>query len=58
MVGFQTLDTQAYFSYDLNFAGKPEEGTRRNMISDCVLQKSTSLLEPCTAHSGISYTPG
>jgi hypothetical protein len=27
-VGFKTLDAQAYFSYDLNFAGKPEEWTR------------------------------
>ena len=38
MVGFQTLDTQAYFSYDLNFAGKPGEWTCRNMMSDCMLQ--------------------
>ena len=37
-VGFKTLDAQAYFSYDLNFAGKPEEWTCRNMMSDCVLQ--------------------
>jgi hypothetical protein len=37
-VGFLTLDAQAYFSYDLNFAGKPEEWTCRNMLSDCVLQ--------------------
>jgi hypothetical protein len=37
-VGFKTLDVQAYFSYDLNFAGKPEEWTCRNMLSDCVLQ--------------------
>ena len=37
-VGFQTLDAQAYFSYDLDLAGKPEEWTCRNMLSDCVLQ--------------------
>jgi hypothetical protein len=29
---------QAYFSYDLNFSGKPEKWTCRNMMSDCVLQ--------------------
>ena len=38
MVRFQTLDEQAYVSYDLNFAGKPEEWTCRNMMSDCMLQ--------------------
>ena len=27
-VRFKTLDAQAYLSYDLNFAGKPEEWTR------------------------------
>ena len=32
------MDVQAYFSYDLNFAGKPDEWTCRNMMSDCVLQ--------------------
>jgi hypothetical protein len=37
-VGFKTLDAQAYFSYDLNFAGKPDEWICRNMMSDCVLQ--------------------
>ena len=29
---------QGHFSYDFNFAGKPEEWTCRNMMSDCVLQ--------------------
>ena len=38
MVRFQTLDAQAYFSYDLDFARKPKEWTLRNMMSDCVLQ--------------------
>ena len=33
-VGFKTLDAQAYFSYDLNFAGKPEEWTRTFYNSD------------------------
>ena len=32
------MDAQAYFSYDLNFAGKPDEWICRNMMSDCVLQ--------------------
>ena len=38
MVRFQTLDAQAYYSYDLDFARKPKEWTLRNMMSDCVLQ--------------------
>ena len=38
MVRFQTLDEQAYVSYDRNFAGKPGEWTCRNMMSDCMLQ--------------------
>ena len=37
-VWFLTLDAQAYFYYNLNFAGKPEEWTYRNMLSDCVMQ--------------------
>ena len=37
-VGFKTMDAQAFYSYDLNFAGKPDEWLCRNMMSDCVLQ--------------------
>ena len=36
-VWFLTLDAQAYFYYDLDFARKPEEWSLRNMLSDCVL---------------------
>ena len=36
--GLRSNFAQAYFSYDLDFAGKPEEWSLRNMLSDCVLQ--------------------
>jgi hypothetical protein len=31
-VGCKTMDAQAFYSYDLNFAGKPDEWLCRNMI--------------------------